>query len=235
MIGAPLRTVIVDDDHAVAALHERFVAAHPGFVAVAIVHSGQEAIDVVEEIEPDLVLLDFYLPGVSGLDVLRTVRAARTRQPEVIAVTAARDVDSVRQARAAGVRHYLVKPFTAGELTERLDDVLRDRRMLARASVVSQLDQRSIDSLMIGVGPASPLLPKGLSRETLEIVENTLSTSPRATASDIGETAGLSRVSTRRYLEYLVSTGRARRSLDYTTTGRPSSRYRLVLLDDDRR
>ncbi len=221
----PLRTVIVDDDTAVAALHERFVAAHPGFVAVATAHSGPEAAEVIAATCPDLVLLDFYLPGLSGLDLLRGLRAQDGRQPEVIAVTAARDVDSVREARAAGVRHYLVKPFTAAELRARLDDILRDRRLLA-GSDASRLDQDAIDSLRTGTVTRQSPLPKGLSAETLRSVTLALTQAPDSTASDLGTLAGISRVSCRRYLEYLVAAGRATRSLDYATAGRPSSRYR---------
>ena len=224
----PLRTVIVDDDVAVAALHERFVAAHPDFVAVATAHSGPEAAQVIAATDPDLVLLDFYLPGLSGLDVLRELRARDGRQPEVIAVTAARDVDSVREARAAGVRHYLVKPFTAVELRARLDDIVRDRHVLAGSDAGRRLDQEAIDSLMTGTAPRQAVLPKGLSAETLESVTRALSQSPDSTASDLGILAGISRVSCRRYLEHLVAAGRATRALDYSTAGRPSSRYRAI-------
>lgn len=224
----PLRTVIVDDDVAVAGLHEQFIGAHPAFVTVATAHNGHDALAAIAATDPDLVLLDFYLPGLSGLDLLRDLRAREGRQPEVIAVTAARDVDSVRQARAAGVRHYLVKPFTAAELRGRLDDILRDRRLLARSSDASRLDQRAIDALMTGSTTARSVLPKGLSVETLESVTLSLARAPYSTASDLGSLVGISRVSARRYLEYLVTAGHAERSLDYSTTGRPSSRYRSL-------
>lgn len=70
-------------------------------------------------------------------------------------------------------------------------------------------------------------LPKGLSAETLERVATALQARPDATASDIGDDLQISRVSARRYLEHLASTGRALRALDYSTRGRPSTRYRV--------
>lgn len=71
-------------------------------------------------------------------------------------------------------------------------------------------------------------LPKGLSAETLERVACALAQHPDSSASELGEVLEISRVSTRRYLEHLASTGRAIRSLDYSTRGRPGSRYRLT-------
>lgn len=69
-------------------------------------------------------------------------------------------------------------------------------------------------------------LPKGLSAETLERVSTALSAHPGCSAAELGEVLSISRVSARRYLEHLASTGRALRSLDYATKGRPGTRYR---------
>ncbi|MDF2506831.1 MAG: hypothetical protein K0Q52_690 [Microbacterium sp.] len=70
-------------------------------------------------------------------------------------------------------------------------------------------------------------VPKGLSAETLDRVATALAARPDASATEIGEDVDISRVSARRYLEHLASTGRAIRTLDYSTKGRPSTRYRL--------
>ncbi|GAB3605851.1 response regulator [Conyzicola nivalis] len=233
-VSPKLRTIIVDDDVEVAALHARFVAVHPAFEVVATAHSGPEALQLIEQNRPDLVLLDFDLPGLSGLDVLRGFRALGGHQPEVIAVTAARDVDSVRQARSAGIQHYLVKPFTAANLQARLEDVARDRLALLESLTNDGLAQRDIDALMRSgargrVQPGRPApLPKGLSAPTLETVEGALAGAPNSSAAEIATLSGLSRVSARRYLEYLVSVQRARKSLDYETAGRPSARFSVL-------
>jgi PAS domain S-box-containing protein len=69
-------------------------------------------------------------------------------------------------------------------------------------------------------------LPKGLSAETLDRIVAALVARPDSTAAEIGDDVQVSRVSARRYLEHLASTGRAIRTLDYSTKGRPSTRYR---------
>lgn len=224
-VSAMLRTIIVDDDVEVASLHARFVSVHPAFDVVGTAHSGPEALALIADARPDLVLLDFDLPGKPGLDVLRDVRAMGGAQPEVIAVTAARDVESVRQARSAGIQHYLVKPFTASNLNARLDDVARDRLALLESGRRDELAQRDIDALMRSGVRARTQLPKGLSGETLVTVEAALGSAPNSSAGEIAELSGLSRVSARRYLEYLVAVNRAQKALDYATAGRPSTRF----------
>ena len=71
-------------------------------------------------------------------------------------------------------------------------------------------------------------LPKGLSAETLDRVSTALAARTDASASEIGEDLDISRVSARRYLEHLAASGRATRALDYSTKGRPSTRYRTA-------
>lgn len=219
-----LRVLVVDDVPAVAKLHGMFVTAHPECELVGTAMSGPEAVGAVRTLAPDLVLLDVHLPGFSGIEALRAVRADATiAQPEVVAVTAARDVDTVRDARLMGVRHYLVKPFTANELHERIDDVIAERGAAASGGT---LDQSRIDAAMRPAVRRS--LPKGLTRETLDLVHEALVTLGGGTAADVAAELGLSRVSCRRYLEHLADEGAARRTMDYATAGRPSTRYLLT-------
>jgi response regulator of citrate/malate metabolism len=221
-MSEPLRVLIVDDDEVVALLHEAFVAALDGFVVCGVAGTGPEAVAAIRSTAPDIVLLDMHLPGFSGLEVLRIARADAGRRFEVVAVTAARDVDTVREARRAGVRHYLAKPFSSDDLRRRLAD-LRDESAGARTSTLAQ---SQIDDVMAS-RTWNGALPKGLSAETLEAIRAALGELPGASAGEIGDHTGLSRVSARRYLEHLVNGGAATRSLDYASAGRPTTRYRL--------
>ena len=223
----PLRTLIVDDDFAVARIHRQFVDAHSDFQAVGEAHSGAAALEAIERLDPDLVLLDVYLPDFSGLEVLSRLRLERARYIEVIAVTAARDLASVREARANGVRHYLVKPFTAAALRERLDDVARQHAKLHNTRRGEPLDQSAVDDILSGLPPRRVLPPKGLSAATLEFVTDTLrAASGDLSASEVAELIGMSRVGARRYLEHLATSGVATVEPRYGTAGRPEHRYR---------
>lgn len=226
-----IRVLVVDDDVAVALIHHRFVDAHASFTVVGEAHNGATALEQIDRLNPEVVLLDIYLPDFSGLEVLSRLRIERLRPIEVIAVTAARDLASVREARANGVRHYLVKPFTGAALRERLDEIARHHAAVRRNSVGGPLNQRSVDEIIASAPqrPSSPP-PKGLSNATMERVAAAL----RDAGSDLsaGELAviiGVSRVSARRYLEHLVHRGLASVSPRYGTTGRPENRYRSAL------
>jgi response regulator of citrate/malate metabolism len=221
-----IRAVIVDDDFAVAHVNRAFVDAQPGFTVVAEAHTGADALAAIELHRPQLVLLDVYLPDLGGLDVLRRLRAAGN-DVEVIAVTAARDLDTVRRARLLGVRHYLVKPFSGASLGERLEEV---RRGIAadRAAPRTTLDQRAVDQVLGSATARRAMLPKGLSPVSLERVAAGLAgCDTDASAAEIAEELGMSRVSARRYLEHLVATGAAEVAPRYGSAGRPEHRYRM--------
>jgi two-component system CitB family response regulator len=233
-----IRTLIIDDDVAVAGIHHGFLLARGGFDVVSLAHTGQQGLDLAAELRPELVLLDIHLPDMSGLDVLRTLRG-RQQALDVLVITASRELDTVRGAMAGGVLHYLVKPFTSQALNERLDEYLLLRRELAAGGAAGPLDQDSIDRLVAPsrrataedavagslAGPPARL-PKGLSRPTLDAVIEALKSSPEdVSAAGMALQLGLSRVSARRYLEYLVIHGFARLTPRYGAAGRPENRY----------
>lgn len=228
------RAMVVDDDFAVANLHRQFVSDHADFDVVAVAHTVAQAKDQLLEFRPDLLLLDLYLPDASGLDLLSWMRSESQLDTEVIAVTADRDLKSVRTARSGGVFHYLVKPFSVKQLHERLSDLASGWRQSEREEAHA-VDQLTIDAIMGGtkpipVGTASTnTLPKGLSRHTLEHVTAALHTAAGdVSAVELGAAVGISRVSARRYLNYLSAQGTVQIAPKYGTTGRPEHRYSLT-------
>lgn len=228
--SGPIRVVVVDDDFAVAALHRSFVATDDRFEVVATVHSGVDALRSVAALAPDLVLLDVYLPDMTGLQVLTDLRAQR-RALDVIVITAARELETVRSAMAGGVLHYLVKPFTAAELRVRLEDYLRHREVVRASAGERVLDQQQVDRLLGTVHRTggAPGLPKGLSRRTLSAVEAALRTQASSvSAEEVAELVGMSRVAARRYLEHLVDVRRAHVEPRYGHAGRPQNLFRWL-------
>jgi two-component system CitB family response regulator len=221
------RVLVVDDDFSVAMLHRRFVEDHGGFEVVGVAHTGEDALHLVATTAPDLVLLDVFLPDLSGIEVLRRIRAMEgAAHVDVIAITAARELDTVRAAMAGGVLHYLVKPFTAATLRERLGDYLRHHEQVRRSASAATLDQDAVDRLLAQPRSAGAL-PKGLSRRTLDLVASALDElHGDASASEVAGIVGISRVSARRYLEHLVARGQADVVPRYGGAGRPENRYR---------
>ncbi|MFC8801196.1 response regulator [Promicromonospora sp. NPDC057138] len=223
------RTLVVEDDPAVAVVHRGFVESHPRFVVVGEARNGADALRLAAALRPDLVLLDLHLPDIGGLDVLRRLRLLPGPPIDVVATTAARELDSVRQAMAGGVLAYLVKPFTAAALRERLDEVWQRREDVRRAQ--DTLDQDEVDQLLAGPRSPTALPPKGLSERSRTLVQEALGrlcgvVSADASAAEVAEAVGMSRVSARRYLEHLVAEGYAQVTPRYGATGRPENRYR---------
>ena len=220
------RVLVVDDDFMVARIHRGFVERTEGFEVVGTASSGAEALDLVRELQPDLVLLDLYLPDIFGLEVITQLRAAG-ETCDVLVITAAKEADSVRAAVRQGVVGYLLKPFSREDLEKRLMTYAAER---ARAVDAGELTQAEIDAAFGsgGVKRAGAVsLPKGLSAETAEAVQRALSAATDSlSATECAEAVGISRVSARRYLEHFVETGVAHVSLRYGTTGRPERRYR---------
>lgn len=222
-----LRTLIVEDDFAVAHVTRGFVERHPHFEVVSVAPTGGDALRALDDVRPDVMLLDVYLPDMSGIDVLRRLRATGAHV-EVIAVTAARDLDTVRRARAHGVHHYVVKPFPMQALHERLDDVWRVLARDAEFSDTGELDQVTVDALMRRDAVALAGNRKGVSRVTLQRVAETMEEqSHPVSATEVAEVLGMSRVSARRYLERLVESGLAASTPTYGGVGRPELRYQL--------
>ena len=220
-----IRTLVVDDDAMTASIHHSYVERVPGFEVVGEAHTGRRALEAVRELRPDLLLLDIYLPDMSGLDVLRSLREPGRPHVDVIAVTAAKDVATLRTAIHGGVIHYLVKPFFFDTLRERLEGYAALHGRLERLREPDQHDIDHVFSLLRSHGRHG--LPKGISAPTLETVVEALQRSEgEVTAVELAESTGISRGTARRYLEYLALTGAVELSLRYGSTGRPEHKYR---------
>jgi response regulator of citrate/malate metabolism len=217
-----IKVLIVDDDFMVAKVHAGFVRQTPGFAVVGVAHTGAQALVEAERLQPDLVLLDIHLPDISGLDLLQQLREA-VPELDVLVISAAREVDTVRRALRGGIVHYLMKPFSNEDLRERLEHYQQAYRPLASSK--STAEQADVNRVF-GVSRTERPLPKGCSVETLRLVEQLLrDTGTDLSASEAADRLGTSRVSARRYLEYLSDDGRVEVQLRYGGVGRPERRY----------
>ncbi|MEV8441567.1 response regulator [Actinosynnema sp. NPDC051121] len=215
-----IRVLVVDDDFMVAKVHSGYVARTPGFEVVGVAHNGADAVRLVRELRPDLVLLDVYLPDVDGLAVLRELRGL-DEGVDVIVITAATDVETVRSALRGGVLHYLIKPFEYAALRDQLAHFAALDRRLDQLASAGQAD---VDQVFGARPRSAPVLPKGLTAQTAALVERVLRERP-VTASECADATELARVSARRYLEHFVGTGKAEVRLKYGGTGRPERLY----------
>ncbi len=209
-----IRTLVVDDDYRVADVHCAYVERVAGFTVAGKAHTGADAVEKVDRLRPDLLLLDFYLPDMSGLEVLRRLREEDHPAVDVIAITAARDVENLRGAMRGGVVHYLIKPFRFAAFEEKLTSYASAQARLAR---IGEADQGDVDRIFGTLrSSGGPGLPKGLSDTTLELVVQTLrGAGTGLAATELADVAGLSRVTARRYLDHLCRLGNAELTMRY--------------------
>jgi response regulator of citrate/malate metabolism len=215
--------LVVEDEEIAAEANRRYVERVGGFQVAGVARSAGEALRFLRERRVELILLDLYLPDMHGLELCRSLRAAGLLC-DVIAVTSARDLSVVRAAVSIGVSQYLIKPFTYAALAEKLKRYAEFRATMDGAA---EADQHAVDRALATLrGGAGAALPKGMSLATLELIAAELRKYPDGvSAQEVGAAVGVSRVTARRYLEYLIETGAARRLPRYGSVGRPELRY----------
>lgn len=217
-----LRVLVVEDEPTAATAHGEYVGRVAGFELAGTAYTGQEALRTLSGGGVDVVLLDMNLPDRHGLDVVRAMRAAGDTT-DVIAVTAARELTVVRQATSLGIAQYLLKPFLFAALRERLESWASHRQTIESQDVVT--NQQSVDRLLARPRSMTGALPKGLSPESLDSVARLLQGDAALSAAEAAEQMSSSRVTARRYLEYLHDIGLVVRRPRYAATGRPAIEY----------
>jgi response regulator of citrate/malate metabolism len=232
-----IRVLVVEDEPIAASAHAAYIGRLDGFTLAATAPDGQSALRLMTELAAagrpvELVLLDMNLPDLHGLDIARRMRAAGFFA-DIIAITAVRELTIVRSAVATGVVQYLIKPFTYATFADKLASYRLFRDQLASpapgaAGAGAGASQSDVDQAFASLRAPSELpLPKGLSVSTLESVQDFMKLQSGAvSASEVMDALGMSRVTARRYLEYLADAGTVSRTARYGAPGRPENEYR---------
>lgn len=221
-------TLVVDDDYRVAGIHAASVDRVPGFRCVGQAHTAAEARRAIQDLEPELLLLDLHLPDEDGLTLLRSLKSGTGKVPDCIVITAARDLEAVRTAIHLGAMYYLVKPFGFSQLRDQLEAY---RRWREQVEASDEADQATVDTLYDMLrGPGAPAsAPAAQLPPTITKILNAVSaTAEPASAADIAQRLGLSRPTAQRYLTELERRRLVELDLEYGSTGRPIHRYRAA-------
>ncbi|MBP7147704.1 MAG: sigma-54-dependent Fis family transcriptional regulator [Acidobacteria bacterium] len=151
---APEASILVVDDEEVIRDVLGTLLARRGVYEVHLARDAQEAVSLLAARTIDLVLLDLFLPGTDGLDLLRQVRAEDPMR-EVIMITAHGSVASAVDAMRAGAFHYLTKPFQNDEVMLLVESALIHRRLrLENAGLRRALASRQPSGRLVGRSPA---------------------------------------------------------------------------------
>ncbi|MBN3554572.1 response regulator [Fictibacillus nanhaiensis] len=222
-----IKVLLIEDDPMVLEINKAFIEKVKRFKVIETASNGTVGLEMIRKYKPDLVVLDIYMPEQDGMETLRQIRAERI-QVDVIVITAANDLETVRSMMQNGAFDYIIKPFTF----ERIEKALKKYRTYnATMSPSGTATQKDLDNLFfseIRDVPVTLELPKGLNELTLKQITSFIEAQTEAkSAEEVAEGIGIARVTARRYLDYLVKSGTIQMDIQYGTVGRPVNRYVL--------
>lgn len=222
----PVKVFIVEDDPMVASINKKLTEKVEPFRVVDISTSEKDALEQIQQLVPDLILLDIYLANGNGLNLLQKIRKLDI-PADVILVTAAKDSKTIAQSMRYGAIDFIIKPFDLERLEKSLKNYYKLRLLLDKEKDIkqSELDKLSqtTDNQPLNY---QGVLPKGVHVLTLDqIMVYLLKQNKPLSCEQIASELSMSKITVWRYLEYLVEQGKVKIELAYGTVGRPSKRY----------
>lgn len=238
-----IKVLIVEDDPMVREINEGFLAKVEGFILQGSISSIERAKESILVDKPDLILLDIFFPQGKGTDLLKWIRSEGIKC-DVILITADRNADTVEEAFRYGTVDYLVKPFVFDRFKEALLHY-KDRKI--NFQEMELLEQSIIDKYTLKDIPVEDggiydtdyfdVLDeieqigdvKGFNNHTYEkVLEGIHKMNGKTfTALQIAKLIGVSRITARRYLDYLEKEKKLIVEMEYGKVGRPKNKYRV--------
>lgn len=220
-----LKVIIVEDDFRIAEINKSFVEQIEGFKVVGIALNGKMFLEMLNEHEPDLIILDVYIPDISGKEILVHIKQNHPKI-DVIMITAAKEVKTLEFFLQQGIFDYLVKPIDASRLHRSLQKFKMYKEKVRKEV---ELEQKDIDAIMdrsssFNGNHKTP--PKGIDPLTLERIKYFINRENHGiTVEEAEKKLGISRSTARRYLDYMVKEEELVADLRYGTVGRPVRIY----------
>ena len=206
------QVIIVEDDPMVAEIDKQYVEHNNKMTIAGVFQNGQDALEFARNNPVDLIMLDYYMPVMDGRTFLVKLRAEGILA-DVIMVTAASEARHVSELYSYGVSDYLIKPFDYNRFQSALQKFVARREAFAGDKAFNQEE-----------------LDKVIHPVTLEIICSFLREhkSEKLSIEDIAKNVSLSRVTLRRYMNYLIDKNSVIGGVDYSTGGRPSAVYTYI-------
>lgn len=236
------KVVLIEDDPMVQEVNKLFIEQVQGFQVVGIAGNGNDGLQLVRELSPNLVFLDVFMPSLDGIETLQRLRTMAL-PVEVVAVTAAKDAETIRTMLRNGAFDYIIKPFKMERVKQTLEryrlqheawteapSVTQDEldRLLHNGSTAAEAGKAEALNMQDAHTNGQDELPKGLNAATLKQVLHVMRQHDAGlSAEEAADGVGIARVTARRYLDYLEKSGRVKLEINYGGVGRPVNRYVL--------
>ena len=218
-----INVLVVEDAPMVAQFHEPYLSQIKGFQPCDIGNDVHAALQLLTKKSYDLLILDIFMPTMDGLQLLSKIRE-HGYDLDVIIVSAANDKDKIKQALRLGAVDYIIKPFEFERFNLALNNYLKRYHIVSEQSIIEQSD---LDETIIRrEEQVAVSLPKGLDKNTLSTVWSCIcEIEGMFTTEEVAGKVGISRVSIRKYLEFLKSLHLLKLDLHRGSVGRPVYKY----------
>jgi len=222
-----IKVMVVEDDPMVLDITCKYIESIPGFQICAKAGSGVEALELISQKQIDFLVLDIYMPIMSGMEFLSKVRILEMTV-DVLFLTADNNMSMINQALKLGAVDYLIKPFSYERFKSALENYEKRFRLFQEKRQVTQ--EQLDDILKLDMNAGDNHMQKGIHSKTLELVREYLRNNSQGLLSqnEISEALGLSKVTVRRYMEYLVTTNEVVLQIEYGSVGRPTYTYKKI-------
>jgi len=178
-----IKVCIVDDNRELVGLLEEYIENQDDMEVVGVAHNGQECLDLIEDIEPDVMILDIIMPHLDGLAVLERMRDIKSAaMPNVIMLTAFGQEDVTKKAVDLGASYFILKPFDMDHLASHIRQVSGKSHGVIRKSQTSYKSQHqeakprnldaSITSIIHEIGVPAHIKGYLYLREAISMVYN---------------------------------------------------------------
>ncbi|GGK02858.1 hypothetical protein GCM10007063_26420 [Lentibacillus kapialis] len=115
---------LVDDNRELVQLMEEYFGEQEDIEVIGAAYNGRECLDMLDELEPDVLVLDIIMPHIDGLGVLNTIRSeSHAHNPNVIMLTAFGQEEVMKKAVDLGASYFILKPFELDNLAEQIRQV----------------------------------------------------------------------------------------------------------------
>jgi DNA-binding NarL/FixJ family response regulator len=195
--------IVLADDHALFRDGVSSLLQAWGHHVVGLAASGREAVDLVTRLEPDLVLMDVRMPGMSGVQATLAIAAIRPETP-IVMLTVSEDEEDLFAAIRAGARGYLLKDLEAAQFRAMIETVARGEAAISPATAARII--RHLSSLEVA---ADEFAPDRLTARELEVLRLvTAGRRNKEIAAELGITENTAKYHLRNILEKLHAQSR---------------------------
>ncbi|WP_458412144.1 response regulator [Schinkia sp. CFF1] len=220
-----IKVLLIEDDPMVQEVNRQFIERIEGFKIFGIAGNGYEGLQMIKKLKPDLVFIDIFMPAQDGLETIHQIRKEGI-PIDIIAVTAATDMETIRNVLQNGAFDYIMKPFKFERIKKSLENYRSFRTQMQSKTNLTQKDLDQIRFEKDDYESTNLNLPKGLNEVTFKKIMKYLNEQNNPlSAEEVAEQVGLARVTARRYLDYLAKSGFIMIDVQYGGVGRPINRY----------